>query len=135
MASLKYFSLSLSSRTSISLSGLFLSNKYFSDKDTILSIITKLNEQGFEHVDWNVDSYDSHYNKDENSIIKATLNNIKKNENNQIYTQNILMHDNTKKEGTIKALPKIIEYCLSKNYKFKTLDSISYLNQHVKRAT
>ena len=45
------------------------------------------------------------------------------------------MHDNAKKTGTINALPKIIEYCLSKNYQFKALDTNSYLNQHVKRAT
>lgn len=111
------------------------SSTTITNKDKIQSIINTLYLEGFEHVDWNVDSFDSHYNNDTNAIIVNTLNCIKINENNGIYAQTILMHDNTKKVGTIAALPTIIENCLSKGYQFKVLTSNSKLIQHVKRAT
>ena len=40
---------------------------------------------GYTHVDWNVDSFDSHYNNQSNKIIENTLNCIKTNETNTIY--------------------------------------------------
>lgn len=104
-------------------------------KTQIQSIIADLYKNGFTHVDWNVDSFDSHYNNDTTAIINSTINCIKYNEGNNIYNQIILMHDNTKKVGTIEALPTIIEHCLAKGYQFKKLDTTSKLIQHVKRPT
>lgn len=103
------------------------------NKSEIQSIISSLNEKGFKHVDWNVDSFDSHYNSDSNAIIKNTLNGIKLNESNKVYNQTLLLHDNTKKIGTISALASIIENILSKGYQFKTLNENSNLIQHVKK--
>lgn len=102
-------------------------------KNQIQSIISTLNKQGYKHVDWNVDTYDSHYNNDSQAIIRNTINGIKTNEANNMYIQTILMHDTKKKEGTIEALPKIIEYCLSKGYQFKIMNENSTLIQHVKK--
>ena len=102
-------------------------------KETIQSIITTLENKDYYHVDWNVDSFDSHYNTDTQAIIEATLNEIKKNESNNIYSQTILLHDNSKKTATIKALPNIIENCLSNGYQFKTLTTDSKLIQHIKK--
>ncbi len=109
------------------------SSTTITSKNQIQSIIKILDNQGYTHVDWNVDSFDSHYNNDYDEIIKSTINYIKLNESNNIYNQIILMHDNKKKEATIKALPYVIEYCLSKGYKFKILNEESYLIQHVKK--
>ena len=109
------------------------SSTTIANKTMIQSIIETLYKDGYLHVDWNVDSFDSHYNNDTNAIITNTLNCIKTNESNNIYNQIILMHDNTKKVGTIKALPSIIENCLQKGYKFKSLSSKSTLIQHIKR--
>lgn len=111
------------------------SSTTITSKENIEAIITSLNEKGYVHVDWNVDSYDSHYNDDVSAIVNATLNNIKINEFNKNYHQTILMHDNTKKVATVAALPSIIENLLTKGYLFKVLDNKSKLVQHVKRPT
>lgn len=108
------------------------SSNAITSKKTILSIIDSLDDLGYFHSDWNVDSFDSHYNNDANSIIDTTFHYININETNKIYSQTILLHDNTKKVGTIKALPQIIEKCLSKGYQFKTLDK-KHLIQHIKK--
>lgn len=110
------------------------SSTTIASKDLIVSIIDELYSAGYKHIDWNVDSADSNYNNNTNAIIKNTINCIKVNESNNIYIQNILMHDNTKKIATLEALPTIIEYCLSKEYQFKTLNENSHLIQHVKRS-
>lgn len=109
------------------------SSNTISSKKEIQSIINSLYLKGYTHVDWNVDSFDSHYNNDYNAITSSTLNQIKLNEEKNIYNQIILMHDNTKKVGTLKALPTIIEKCLSKGYVFKVLSKDSFLYQHIKR--
>lgn len=102
------------------------------DKETVKSIIIDLKLSNYYHVDWNVDSYDSHYNEDFEKIINNTINCIKNNESKNILTQTILFHDSSKKIATVNALPYIIEYLLSKGYIFKSIDSINNLIQHVK---
>lgn len=109
------------------------SSNTIANKSLIQEIIISLENNGFKHVDWNVDSKDSKYNNDTDKIINTTINDIKQNESNKIYNQIILFHDNIKKIGTIKALSIIIEYCLSKGYQFKSLTSDSPLIQHVKK--
>ena len=109
------------------------SSNTIAKKKDILKIIEKLDQDGFYHVDWNVDSFDSHYNTDPQAIIKTTLNYIKINESNDKFTQTILFHDNKKKVATIEALPKIIESLMSKKYIFATLNETSPLIQHIKK--
>ena len=101
------------------------SSNTITSKSRIVSIINELYSRGFTHVDWNIDSFDSHYNKDTNAIIKSTINCLKTNETNKIYSQTILMHDNTKKVATIEALPQIIEYFQNKGYTFEPLNNHS----------
>lgn len=109
------------------------SSNTLTNKEQIQSIILTLETQGFKHVDWNVDSFDSKYNTDSSEIIKSTINAIKFNEANNYFNQTILLHDNTKKIGTIEALASIIEYLISTGYQFKTLNINSNLVQHVKK--
>ena len=109
------------------------SSNTIANKDLIKEIIIHLDNLGYKHVDWNVDSLDSKYNNDSTSIINKTINDIKTNESNGVYTQTILMHDNTKKVATVDSLATIIEYCLSKGYVFDTLTIDSPLSQHVKK--
>ena len=109
------------------------SSTTIANRKLIESIIVSLEKEKYYHVDWNVDSFDSHYNEDYNAIVNSTINFIKTNETNKTYNQIILMHDNTKKIATLHALPSIIEFCLSKGYVFKTLNNHTKLIQHVKR--
>ena len=108
------------------------SSTTIASKSTIKSIIKELEALNFYHVDWNVDSYDSHYNKDTSAIINNTINTIKFNESNGVYSQTILFHDSSKKLATIHALPSIIEYLLSGGYTFKNISVNTDLPQHVK---
>ena len=109
------------------------SSNTITSKKFIQTIISILDEEGYKHVDWNVDSLDSKYNTNSSLIEKQTIMDIAYNEKKQIHTHTLLMHDNTKKVGTLEALPTIIEYCLSKGYQFKTISNESYLIQHVKK--
>lgn len=109
------------------------SSNTIANKQLIKDIILSLEKKGYKHVDWNVDSLDSKYNKDSKEIINSTIKDIKKNEKKNTYNQIILFHDNQKKVGTIDALPSIIEYCLSNGYIFKLLSNHSLLIQHVKK--
>lgn len=110
------------------------SSNTITTKAIIQSIINTLSKKGFKHTDWNVDSFDSHYNKESNLIIKNTIDGIKTNEEKNIFTQTILLHDNTKKIGTTHAISHIIEYLIANGYQFKTLNENSNLIQHVKKS-
>ena len=111
------------------------SSTTITSKSLIEAIIIELEANGFKHVDWNVDSFDSHYNEDIDAITTTTLSTISHNENNKIYSQTILFHDNSKKKATLLALSTVIEKCLSSGYKFETLNNQSKLIQHVKKPT
>lgn len=110
------------------------SSNTIADKALIHQIIASLEKQGFHHVDWNIDSLDSKHTSP-TQIIEETTKNIEFNEKNKIYSQTILLHDNSSKKATLLALPSIIEYCLKKGYEFKKLDVSSNLIQHVKKAS
>jgi len=108
------------------------SSNTIASKNLIQSIIKELNEKGFTHADWNVDTLDSYCKNEPNKIINNALNSIKKNENNNHYHQTVLMHDDIYKPATIKALPSIIEKIISKGYHFEPLKENSHIIKHVK---
>lgn len=101
-------------------------------KSLIKSIILDLNEKGFTHADWNVDTLDSYVKNEPSKVISNALTSLKKNENNNHYYQTILMHDDIYKPATIDALPSLIEKLIQKGYTFKVLDENSHIIKHVK---
>lgn len=109
------------------------SSNTIASKSLIQEIIVSIDKLGYKHVDWNVDALDSKYINDSQSIINKILSDIHYNEAHNIYNHIVLMHDDTKKVGILKALPTIIEYGISNGYRFKTLNIHSYLIQHVKK--
>ena len=108
------------------------SSNTIANKELIKSIIQELNEQGFIHADWNVDTLDSYCKDDYSKIIKNALSSTKKNENNNHYYQTILMHDNKNKPSSIKALPILIEKFISYGYHFEVLKENSHIIKHIK---
>lgn len=107
------------------------SSNTIASKQLIKSIIKELEEKGFTHADWNADTLDS-YTKETNKIVNNVLSSIKRNENNNHYYQTILMHDDSKKNASIKALPSLIEKVISLGYHFETLSNNSHIIKHVK---
>lgn len=101
-------------------------------KSLIKSIISELNEKGFIHADWNVDTLDSYCKNDPNKVISNAMTALKKNENNNHYYQTVLMHDDIYKPATIKALPSLIEKIIARGYHFEPLTAKSYITKHVK---
>jgi len=108
------------------------SSNTIASKSLIKSIINELNEKGFTHADWNVDTLDSYAKNETRKIINSAMTSLKTNENNDHYYQTILMHDDIKKPATINALPSLIEKIISKGYHFKTLNNNSHIIKHVK---
>jgi len=92
------------------------------NKGVIPSIIKKLNDEGYTYFDWNVDSGDTS-SKNKNTIAKNIINGIKAN-NSSI----VLQHDLY--PSSIEATIEVIEYGLSKGYKFLPLDSNSPTMHH-----
>lgn len=91
-------------------------------KDFTKKLTEKLNEQGINVYDWNVDSGDS---KGNNIPPSTILNNVKKEikdkDGNFKNPAIILMHDCLTKKTTVEALPSIIEYLKSEGYTFEVL--------------
>lgn len=108
------------------------SSNTIASKSLIKDIIKALNEKGFTHADWNVDTLDSYVKDEPYKITKNALTAIKKNENNNHYNQTILVHDDIKKPSTLTALPNLIEKVIAKGYIFKTLNEKSNIIQHTK---
>lgn len=108
------------------------SSNTIANKSLIKEIIKDLNEKGFTHTDWNVDTLDSYVKNDSSKVISNAFTSIKRNENNSHYYQTILMHDDINKPATIEALPSLIEKMISRGYHFKTLNETSHIIQHAK---
>lgn len=77
----------------------------------------ELSSEGYKYIDWNALNGDAegHNISPEKLIQKA------KNTTNGKDHVVLLMHDAGTKKTTVQALPKIIDYLISKGYKFKTL--------------
>lgn len=108
------------------------SSNTIASKSLIKSIINELNDKGYIHADWNVDTLDSYIKDDKNKIVNNAIKALKRNENNKHYYQTILMHDDIKKSTSIDALPILIEKFLSYGYHFEVLTPYSHIIKHVK---
>ena len=83
-------------------------------------LVQVMSEEGYKYYDWNVTSGDaSKQSLSKEEIVKNVINGCKNN-NNAV----ILFHDLNPKLSTVEALPEVIEYLLSENYEFRTLDTI-----------
>ena len=91
-----------------------------------------LEEKGFIHADWNVDTLDSYAKNEPNKVINNAMISLKRNENNNHFYQTILMHDDIKKTATLEALPSLIEKMISKGYHFEVLTPNSHITKHIK---
>ena len=107
------------------------SSNTIANKTLIKSIISDLNQSGFTHADWNVDTLDSYCKDDSNKIIKNALTALKRNENNNHYYQTILLHDDKKKPASVTSLPILIEKFISYGYHFETINKNSHIIKHV----
>ncbi len=108
------------------------SSNTIASKALIKSIIQELNEKGFVHADWNVDTLDSYVKNEPSKVLSNAITSLKRNENNKHYYQTVLMHDDIHKPATTAALPSLIEKLLSYNYHFEPLTSSSHIIKHVK---
>ncbi len=96
-----------------------VSQKYA--KGIMSALASEMTSRGYVYFDWNYDCGDTS-GKTAKEIYNGVLNHVDtrfKTENSTI----ILLHDI--KAETIKAIPKIIEYCLSKGYTFAGLEENS----------
>ena len=91
-------------------------------KDFTKNLTEKLNSQGINVYDWNVDSGDA---KGNGIAATTLLNNVKKDikdkEGNFKNPAIILMHDCMTKKTTVEALPSIIDYLKEEGYTFDVL--------------
>ena len=108
------------------------SSNTIASKDLIKSIIKELNNRGYVHADWNVDTLDSYVKNDSSKIVNNAITSLKRNENNKHYYQTVLMHDDINKSASLHALPSLIENLISRGYKFKTINAASHIIQHTK---
>lgn len=103
------------------------SSNSFVKKDDLRLNIDYLHSENLEYFDWNCDSTDS---TGANVSVSTIVLSSQQCSNKNII--NLLMHDNNGHINTVKALPEVIDYYISKGYEFRTLDSSSYLIQHRK---
>lgn len=93
--------------------------------DGLMTTLTqKIQEQGYQYFDWNVDSTDASGNR---VPVSQLVENATASDDQYI---NILMHDTDAKDTTVEALPEIIKYYKDKGYVFLGLDTDSYAPHH-----
>lgn len=81
-------------------------------------VIQEMSNRGFEYYDWNVSVDDTvRTNKTPQDLINSFIRTL----GNRDYAV-VLLHDTGAKQHTADALPKIIDYAISKGYSFKALD-------------
>ena len=91
-------------------------------KDFTKKITTKLNEEGINVYDWNIDSGDAKGNNiPAEKLIQNVAKNIKDKDGNYKNPAIILMHDCMTKTTTVEALPGIIKLLKKEGYTFRTL--------------
>lgn len=91
----------------------------------IMSKLTKdVVDRGYQYYDWNADSGDASGTLSAKKIVKNATQYL--DQNNIV----LLCHDGYKKESTIEALPKIIEFYQSHGYTFKAIDDSSFVPHH-----
>lgn len=93
--------------------------------DGLMTTLTqKVQEQGYQYFDWNVDSTDASGNR---VPVSQLVENATASDDQYI---NILMYDTDAKDTTVEALPEIIKYYKDKGYVFLGLDTDSYAPHH-----
>ncbi|HEX9062739.1 MAG TPA: polysaccharide deacetylase family protein [Clostridia bacterium] len=98
---------------------------YFSKKlDPYAELLGK---EGYKYINWDTENNDGTAN---NIPVEKLVGYLKTqfDQNEEIGHKKkvvILMHDGYRKETTVKALPQIIDYLISKNFSFDTLEKLS----------
>lgn len=105
--------------------GSSIGRKYLS-KPVLNGILSTLHDKDITHHDWNVSSGDA---SSKTQSKEKILENIK-NEALKFDEPVILMHDVERNQGTLEALPEIIEWLRSQGYSFDTVSNIKHPAQH-----
>ena len=101
-----------------------ISKKYC--EGVMTDLTTRVVNEGFRYFDWNVDSDDAGKAKNSEQVYNNVVSSLKPNRNNVV-----LMHDFTKNEGTINALPSIIDYGINNGYVFRKITDDTPMVKHV----
>lgn len=97
-------------------------SRRYSSKSFMVLLTEEIENRGYEYFDWDVSNGDA-----EGGIIskEKLIRNIKNRLGNKTVAI-LLMHDSGPKTTTVQSLPQIIDYLISKGYKFKVLTENSY---------
>lgn len=96
--------------------------KRYTSNNIMKKLTNEIESQGYTYFDWNLNSKDTNAKTvSKNTIVKAIRNNIG-NKRDVI----ILFHDTIYKTTTAEALPEVIDFLISKGYKFNILSKHSY---------
>lgn len=87
--------------------------------------VQRVEKEGFEYVDWNVDSKDAGGANTADEIYQNVIDGIMPNRTNIV-----LMHDANTKEATAEALERIIQYCIENNYVLEPINSATEITHH-----
>lgn len=97
-------------------------SRRYSSKGFMVLLTEEIENRGYEYFDWNVSNGDAAGGR----VSKEKLiRNIKNGLGNKT-TAILLMHDSWPKTTTAQSLPEILDYLISKGYKFKVLTENSY---------
>lgn len=78
--------------------------------------VKRATEEGYVYFDWNVDSRDAGGVNTSEEVYQNVISGIREGRNNIV-----LMHDSAGNTKTVKALQRIIDYCIENGYVFKTI--------------
>lgn len=93
-------------------------------KGIMSTLVTEVQNRGYQYYDWNADSTDAQGNRRAVSLL------VKNGTSSQAKNINLLMHDTGAKTTTVEALPKIIEHYQKLGYAFKGIDDTSFTPHH-----
>lgn len=93
-------------------------------KGLMTTLVTEVQNRGYQYYDWNADSTDAGGNNRPVSVI------VKNATQSKAKNINLLMHDTAAKSTTVEALPKIIEHYQKLGYTFKGIDDTSFTPHH-----
>ena len=88
------------------------------------TLVTEVQNRGYQYYDWNADSTDAARNNQAVSVL------VKNGTSSKAKNINLLMHDTAAKSTTVEALPKIIEHYQKLGYTFKGIDDTSFTPHH-----
>lgn len=93
-------------------------------KGLMTTLVSEVQNRGYQYYDWNADSTDAVGN---NRPVSVLVKNATQSKAKNI---NLLMHDTAAKSTTVEALPKIIEHYQKLGYTFKGIDDTSFTPHH-----